>query len=139
MFIKKTLIKTYIKDISKLIPNNYPYKTKILKRMKQDLQIHIRETPSVSWNTILDDFGSPNEIIESLIFEYSGTEITNNLQKKKRQAMFLYIFCILFLFCSFASLGYKYYQENYQKPYKNEPQYILESGNTIPLEKMQHY
>lgn len=139
MFTKKTLIKTYIEDISKLIPNNYPNKTKILKKMKQDLQLHIRESPSASWNTILDDFGSPAEIIESLISEYSGTDINNNLQKKRRQVILLFIFCILFLFFSFASLGYMYYQENYQKPYKNESQYILENGNTIPLEKMQLY
>lgn len=137
MFTKKILIKHYIKDISKQIPNNYPYRNKILKRINQDLQIHIQETPAASWNKILDDFGSPSEIIESLISEYSGTDIKNNLQKKKRQVILLCIFCILFSVFSFASLGYMYYQENYQKPYKNESQYILKNGSTIPLEKMQ--
>ena len=45
---KKILIKNYTQELSKHIPKNYPHKAKILKRIKQDLQIHMQETPSAS-------------------------------------------------------------------------------------------
>lgn len=131
------LIKNYIKEISRQIPKDYPNKAKILKNMKQDLQNRMQESPPESWNTILDDFGTPAENLEFLISEYSGNDISNTLQTKKNQTLFLFTICILFSFFAFCSLGYMYYQENFQKHFINEPQYIFKNGIAVPLEKMQ--
>lgn len=133
-------IKNYLNNISRMIPKKYPNKKLLLNNIKNNLELYFQEHPLSSWKDALTEFGSETEIIESVMSEFSGTEITISLHRKKWQHVLIFCTCII-IFISILLLGYAYYYEHYNKPHINETHYIYNGTETSSEEfdeKMNH-
>ena len=83
-------IKKYIKYVKKIIPFYSKDKKEFLKLLTQKIIEFSNTHPNFTYQNIIDEFGSPNEVAGSYIESLENDDIIKQLNKK-------YIFKILCL------------------------------------------
>ena len=84
-------IKKYIKYVKKIIPFYSKDKKEFLKLLTQKIIEFSNEHDSCSYQDIVDEFGSPNEVAGSYIETLNSDEIIKKLNKKKIIALFFIV------------------------------------------------
>ena len=76
-------IKKYIKYVKKIIPFYSKDKKEFLKLLTQKIIEFSNTHPNFTYQNIIDEFGSPNEVAGSYIETLNSDEIIKKLNKKK--------------------------------------------------------
>ena len=88
-------IKKYIKYVKKIIPIHSKDKKKFIQLLTQKIIEFSNEHDSCSYQDIVDEFGSPNEVAGSYIETLDSDEIIKKLNKKKIINIFISVIIIL--------------------------------------------
>lgn len=91
-------IKKYIKYVKKIIPFYSKDKKEFLKLLTQKIIEFSNTQPNCTYQNIIDEFGSPNEVAGSYIESLENDDIIKQLNKK-------YIFKTLVTIIIFISIG----------------------------------
>ena len=91
-------IKKYIKYVKKIIPFYSKDKKEFLKLLTQKIIEFSNTRPNCTYQNIIDEFGSPNEVAGSYIESLENDDIIKQLNKK-------YIFKTLVTIIIFISIG----------------------------------
>ena len=84
-------IKKYIKYVKKIIPFYSKDKKEFLKLLTQKIIEFSNTQPNCTYQNIIDEFGSPNEVAGSYIETLNSDEIIKKLNKKKIIALFFIV------------------------------------------------
>ncbi|MCI8635888.1 MAG: hypothetical protein HFJ05_09910 [Eubacterium sp.] len=129
-------IKKYIKRLSRTMPNNSYDKKRLLTDIEKNLRHHIRENPSASWDEVIEEFGTADEMAESLIEISPRSDILVSLQSKKQMHMFLLLLCIISIIICVGTVLYKIRWESTDHYIKHEPYYIFD-GTEVSSEEFE--
>ena len=88
-------IKKYIKYVKKIIPIHSKDKKEFIQLLTQKIIEFSNEHDSCSYQDIVDEFGSPNEVAGSYIETLNSDEIIKKLNKKKIINIFISVIIIL--------------------------------------------
>ena len=88
-------IKKYIKYVKKIIPFYSKDKKEFLKLLTQKIIEFSNTHPNFTYQNIIDEFGSPNEVAGSYIETLDSDEIIKKLNKKKIINIFISVIIIL--------------------------------------------
>ena len=88
-------IKKYIKYVKKIIPIYSKDKKEFIQLLTQKIIEFSNEHDSCSYQDIVDEFGSPNEVAGSYIETLNSDEIIKKLNKKKIINIFISVIIIL--------------------------------------------
>ena len=88
-------IKKYIKYVKKIIPFYSKDKKEFLKLLTQKIIEFSNTQPNCTYQNIIDEFGSPNEVAGSYIETLDSDEIIKKLNKKKIINIFISVIIIL--------------------------------------------
>lgn len=100
-------MKTYLREISRSLPWNYPQKKDILLALEQNIQDYLTDHPTADWSDVLEQFGTASEVANSYLDELSDTELALSFQKRKKRN-FIIIFFSLSLLIMFFLLIYHF-------------------------------
>ena len=87
--------KKYIKYVKKIIPIHSKDKKEFIQLLTQKIIEFSNEHDSCSYQDIVDEFGSPNEVAGSYIETLNSDEIIKKLNKKKIINIFISVIIIL--------------------------------------------
>ena len=90
-------IKKYIKYVKKIIPIHSKDKKEFIQLLTQKIIEFSNEHDSCSYQDIVDEFGSPNEVAGSYIETLNSDEIIKKLNKKKIINIFISVIIILYI------------------------------------------
>ena len=82
--MKNNAINTYLKDLSKQLCCSEKEKKEILSSLKNRLSEFESEHPAtLKYEDIVEQFGSPKEVANSFLGEYSSTQLHNLVKRRK--------------------------------------------------------
>ena len=93
--VQEKEIKKYIKYVKKIIPFYSKDKKEFLKLLTQKIIEFSNTHPNFTYQNIIDEFGSPNEVAGSYIETLNSDEIIKKLNKKKIINIFISVIIIL--------------------------------------------
>ena len=88
-------IKKYIKYVKKIIPIHSKDKKEFIQLLTQKIIEFSNTQPNCTYQNIIDEFGSPNEVAGSYIETLNSDEIIKKLNKKKIINIFISVIIIL--------------------------------------------
>ena len=74
--------KHYLKQIKRLSPSDYSGRKQILQTIRQSLDDYQREHPDATIDDFEAEFGTPEEVADSLLDELSGSIRERNIRHK---------------------------------------------------------
>lgn len=94
--LKNNAINTYLKDLSKQLCCSEKEKKEILSSLKNRLSEFESEYPTaLKYEDIVEQFGSPKEVANSFLGEYSSTQLHNLVKRRKIKHFCIITACIL--------------------------------------------
>ena len=94
--MKNNAINTYLKDLSKQLCCSEKEKKEILSSLKNRLSEFESEYPTaLKYEDIVEQFGSPKEVANSFLGEYSSTQLHNLVKRRKIKHFCIITACIL--------------------------------------------
>lgn len=90
-------VKKYIKQLSRAIPHGLSDRKRLLTDIEKNLHRHIQENPSASWEEIIEEFGTADEVAESLIRVSSKSDVLTAVQGRKQRYRILWLLCGVFV------------------------------------------
>ena len=93
------MIHKYLKNCIRLFPVYGKYERQFIKRLKQQIKEYIAEVPNITYETILEQFGTPKEIVLSYYDSVSDDYLlkkTNLVKNIRRFLLVIIIVCIGF-------------------------------------------
>lgn len=107
--MKNNAINTYLKELSNQLCCSGKEKKEILSSLKNRLSEFESEHPTaLKYEDIVEQFGSPKEVANSFLGEYSSTQLHNLIKRRKIKHFCIITACILiFAAClSIRSAGF---------------------------------
>lgn len=89
----KHKLRHYYKTVRRLIPDGYPNKNDILRTIRQNIENYFAESPNASFDDMVQEFGTPQDVAAAFLNELPDTEIAGSLCKKKRM---IHAVCFIF-------------------------------------------
>jgi uncharacterized membrane protein len=129
--LKNNAINTYLKDLSKQLCCSEKEKKEILSSLKNRLSEFESEYPTaLKYEDIVEQFGSPKEVANSFLGEYSSTQLHNLVKRRKIKHFCIITACILiFAALVIYSIRRIYWFYLFQDGYAIETMY---DGTDIP-------
>ena len=94
--MKNNAINTYLKELSKQLCCSGKEKKEILSSLKNRLLEFESEHPAaLKYEDIVEQFGSPKEVANSFLGEYSSTQLHNLVKRRKIKHFCIITACIL--------------------------------------------
>lgn len=87
-------MKQYLRAIRDSLPAHYPHKKDVLSSISQNLSVYFTEHPEADYSQLLNEFGSPEDVISALLDELPDMDVARTLRKRSR-AHFLLLGAIL--------------------------------------------
>ena len=82
-------MKRYLRQLKKLIPFDYSGRTDLLQTISQRISNYLQEHPDATTADFEEEFGTPEEVADSLLEELSGSKpISTILDRKKIFVLF---------------------------------------------------
>lgn len=109
--MKKTLtsqLKQYYKQINSYIPKKYPHRQEIIASIHQDISSYVSEHPNISYEDIIQHFGTPEEMTLSFAESLSLEDIVSTSHKQRRIHIIFISISIVFL-CVLTTLIFYFY------------------------------
>lgn len=103
-------LKSYFKTINCLLPYSYSKKKKYLNDFKNEIYSYIEENSDVGIEEINNKFGTPGEIIDSVLEAESGEAIIQTISHNAMTKKIILIVCALMILASAGISLYNYYQ-----------------------------
>ena len=86
--MKNNAINTYLKELSKQLCCSEKEKKEILSSLKNRLSEFESEYPTaLKYEDIVEQFGSPKEVANSFLGEYSSTQLHNLVKRRSEKGM----------------------------------------------------
>lgn len=101
-------LKRYYKQINSYIPKNYPHRREIISSIHQDITSYVSEHPDISYEGIIEHFGTAEEMTLSFAESLSLEDIVSTSRKQHRIHVVFISIAIVFL-CVLAALISYYY------------------------------
>ena len=102
--MKNNAINTYLKDLSKQLCCSEKEKKEILSSLKNRLSEFESEYPTaLKYEDIVEQFGSPKEVANSFLGEYSSIQLHNLVKRRKIKHFCIITACIL-IFAALLSI-----------------------------------
>lgn len=94
--MKNNAINTYLKELSNQLCCSGKEKKEILSSLKNRLSEFESEHPTdLKYEDIVEQFGSPKEVANSFLGEYSSTQLHNLVKRRKIKHFCIITACIL--------------------------------------------
>lgn len=94
--MKNNAINTYLKELSNQLCCSEKEKKEILSSLKNRLSEFESEYPTaLKYEDIVEQFGSPKEVANSFLGEYSSTQLHNLVKRRKIKHFCIITACIL--------------------------------------------
>lgn len=94
------ITKLYISAVKKQLPIISPSKKAFLRTLKQNINNHIAEHPDTTYECVVTNFGTPEEVVSSFYESLDSDEISQQLHRKRKITLICCIlFCTLILLC----------------------------------------
>ena len=77
-------LRKYDKKIHSIIPRNYPHRQEILSSIRQDITSYFSEYPAVSYEDIIEHFGTPEEMALSFVETLSMEDIISHTRRQRK-------------------------------------------------------
>lgn len=109
--MKKTLtsqLKQYYKQINSYIPKKYPHRQEIIASIHKDISSYVSEHPDISYEDIIQHFGTPEEMTLSFAESLSLEDIVSTSHKQRRIHIIFISISIVFL-CVLTTLIFYFY------------------------------
>lgn len=109
--MKKTLtsqLKRYYKQINSYIPKKYPHRQEIIASIHQDISSYVSEHPDLSYEDIIEHFGTPEEMTLSFAESLSLNDIISATHRQHRIHIIFVSTTTIFL-CILSALIFYYY------------------------------
>lgn len=123
----------FIREIRCGIPRKMKGKQRILKQMKVDILTYVEENPNSDYQSLIERFGSPQQIISSYFQELDEEELIHQIKARKRIISIAVVTAALIL-VSWIGVVYSAMAEHFD----HEGGYIVEElidEGTVPSEK----
>ncbi len=129
--MKNNAINTYLKELSNQLCCSGKEKKEILSSLKNRLSEFESEYPTaLKYEDIVEQFGSPKEVANSFLGEYSSTQLHNLIKRRKIKHFCIITACILiFAALLIYSIRRIYWFYLFQDGYAIETMY---DGTDIP-------
>lgn len=101
-------LKQYYKQINSYIPRKYPHRKEIISSIHEDISSYVLEHPDISYEDIIEHFGTPEEMTLSFAESLSLEDIVSNSRRQHRVHVIFISIAILFL-CILTALILYYY------------------------------
>lgn len=101
-------LKQYYKQIDSYIPKKYPHRKEIISSIHDDISTYVLEYPHISYEDIIEHFGTPEEMTLSFAESLSLEDIVSNSRRQHRVHVIFISIAILFL-CILTALILYYY------------------------------
>ena len=101
-------LKRYYKQINSYIPKNYPHRQEIISSIHQDITSYVSEHPDISYEGIIEHFGTAEEMTLSFAVSLSLEDIVLTSRKQHRIHVIFLSIALVFL-CVFTALITYYY------------------------------
>lgn len=115
--LNNSIPRVYIKNIKKQLKISTKYKKTLLNNLEVNINSYISEHPNATYNDLVDNFGTPEDVSESFYASLSSDEI-NYQQNFKKHIIIIAI--AVGLICIFFFVHY------YHNLNKNLPSYTIE-------------
>ena len=93
--MKNNAINTYLKELSKQLCCSEKEKKEILSSLKNRLSEFESEYPTALKEDIVEQFGSPKEVANNFLGEYSSIQLHNLVKRRKIKHFCIITACIL--------------------------------------------
>ena len=88
--MKNNAINTYLKELSNQLCCSGKEKKEIQKKKKNRLsEFESEHSTALKYEDIVEQFGSPKEVANSFLGEYSSTQLHNLVKTQENKALFL--------------------------------------------------
>ncbi len=101
-------LKQYYKQINSYIPKKYPHRQEIIASIHQDISSYVSEHPDISYEDIIQHFGTPEEMTLSFAESLSLEDIVSTSHKQRRIHIIFISISIVFL-CVLTTLIFYFY------------------------------
>ena len=101
-------LKQYYKQINSYIPKKYPHRQEIISSIHQDISSYVLEHPDISYENIIEHFGTPEEMTLSFAESLSMEDIVSNTHRQHRIHVIFTCTAIIFLCVLTALIIYFY-------------------------------
>ena len=118
-------MKRYLRQLKKLIPFDYSGRTDLLQTISQRISNYLQEHPDATTADFEEEFGTPEEVADSLLEELSGSMRENKIRHKNK--WFVIAGCVLIIF-SVLILKYAWFLIDHTAVETTETITIYENG-----------
>lgn len=101
-------LKRYYKQINSYIPRKYPHRKEIISSIHEDISSYVLEHPDISYEDIIEHFGTPEEMTLSFAESLSLEDIVSTSHKQRRIHVIFISIVIVFL-CVLTTLIFYFY------------------------------
>lgn len=125
---------TYIKNLKKEIPREYKNMEQFISSMSLDVENYLESCPNADYDEICSEFGSPEELVHSLMEDFDSSQIKDSFFKQKRMRKIIYVLAailLIFLFfwvIAIPNMGVRITETIYI--HETETIYMHETGTT---------
>ena len=102
--IQTSLLKNYYKKLKAEIPFSYPERKRLLKDMQTSLYVYATEHPSFTDKDLIENFGEPSALADSLIELDSSENIRKQIFSNKKAKLYLAIVIVAIIITAFFVL-----------------------------------
>lgn len=101
-------LKQYYKQINSYIPRKYPHRKEFISSIHEDISSYVSEHPDISYEDIIEHFGTPEEMTLSFAESLSLEDIVSTSHKQRRIHVIFISIVIVFL-CVLTTLIFYFY------------------------------
>lgn len=108
-----TICEKYLKEISKRQEVKGKKGKKFIKDLSNDIEEYLLENPQATYNEVVENFGTPQKIIDEFLLNQDSEDLLKNIKKKKYKKTFVVFFIVI------CVLGLIIYWGYWKKLYKD--------------------
>lgn len=126
-------IKRYLREISRMLPEDTPDKQWILNNLKSDIRSYLEEHADAVWKDILEEFGTAVDVASSVLGESMNAELISVMRQRNHLynlVVGVTIGCIAMILGIYA---YQYWWLRYEHRKVNPTVYVYD-GTEVSAE-----
>lgn len=118
-------LKPYFRSISYALPYSYSKKKKYFLNLKSEISSYVEENPDAKLEDIKENFGTPGEIMDSILETEGGDKILHSLKVGRWIKRVVLVTCILLVviytaiwikdYCESVSFRHGYFVETIEE------------------------
>ncbi|WP_461812631.1 DUF6120 family protein [Faecalimonas sp.] len=93
-----TIHEKYLKEVSKRQEVKGNKGKKFIENLSNDVEEYLIENPQATYNEVVENFGTPQKIVDEFLLNQDSEDLLKNIKKKKHIkifVVFLIVICVL--------------------------------------------